>query len=221
MTRRPATLSLLPPFRHLSDLELQGLSDDALIDRVRRARDAGEFDAAKLALSVLVFGHMDNVERRVRLKVPSPAVEFVASNAMVSAITAAFNGQSPGEFHSWLHTIVDRRIADYHRRGRVDQVPLPDEHVGDATVWGQLPGVEDETGTVEVGDIVEQLLAELSAVHRDVVELAVFDQLSAADISLNVAAKFPAEKISADNVYKIAQRFRDSLRRRLESEQES
>ena len=208
----------MPPFPHLSDLELQRLSDDALIDQVRRARDAGEFDAAKLALSVLVFGHMDNVERRVALKVPPHSVEFVASNAMISAITSAFNGQSAGEFHSWLHTIVDRRVADYHRRGRLDQVPLPDEHGGDASVWGQLPGVEDETGIVEVGSIVDDLLVELSLVHREVVELAVFDQLSAADVSAEVVAKFPGEKISADNVYKIAQRFRDSLRRRLGSE---
>ena len=208
----------MPPFRHLSDLELQGLSDDALIDQVRRARDSGEFDAVKLALRVLAFGHMDNVERRVRLKVPSDRVELVASNAMMSAITSAFNGQSVGEFHSWLHTIVDRRIADYHRRGRLDQVELPEEHTGDDTVWGQLPGVEDETGAIEVGNIVEELVAELSPVHREVVELAVFEQLSAAEVSLEVAAKFPAEKISADNVYKIAQRFRDSLRLRLESD---
>ena len=208
----------MPPFRRLSDLELQGLSDDALIGHVRRARDAGEFDAAKLALSVLVFGHMDTVERRVRLKVPTHDVEFVASNAMISAIASAFNGQSAGEFHSWLHTIVDRRIADYHRRGRVDQVPLPDENVGDDAVWGQLPGVEDETGAVEVGNVVEELMVELSPVHREVVELAVFEQLSAADVSGAIAATFPGEKISADNVYKIAQRFRDSLRRTLASE---
>ena len=208
----------MPPFRHLSDLELQGLSDDALIDHVRRARDAGEFDAAKLALSVLVFGHMDTVERRVRLKVPTHNVEFVASNAMISAISSAFNGQSAGEFHSWLHTIVDRRIADYHRRGRIDQVPLPDENVGDDAVWGQLPGVEDATGAIEVGNIVEELLAELSPVHREVVELAVFDQLSAADVSAALAARFPGEKISADNVYKIAQRFRDTLRHKLEGD---
>jgi DNA-directed RNA polymerase specialized sigma24 family protein len=58
----------------------------------------------------------------------------------------------------------------------------------------------------------------LSPVHREVVELAVFEQLSAAEVSLELAAKFPAEKISADNVYKIAQRFRDSLRLRLESD---
>ena len=67
-------------------------------------------------------------------------------------------------------------------------------------------------------NIVEDLLAELSLVHREVVELAVFDQLSAAQTSREVTAKFRGEKISADNVYKIAQRFRDTLRDRLESE---
>jgi RNA polymerase sigma factor (sigma-70 family) len=211
----------VPPFRHLSDLELRELSDDELIARVRSARDAGEFEAAKLALSVLVFGHMANVERRVKLKVPTHAAEFVASNAMISAITSAFNGQSVGEFHSWLHTIVDRRIADYHRRGRVEHVPLPDEHIGDETVWGQLPGTEDETGIVEVESLVDELLDELSLVHREVVELAVFGQLSAADVARELAAKFPGEKISADNVYKIAQRFRNRLRDRLESDDSS
>ena len=208
----------MPPFRHLSDLELQKCSDDELIARVRTTRDAGEFAAAKLALSVLIFGHMANVERRVKLKVPAHAVELVAANAMISAITSAFNGRSVGEFHSWLHTIVDRRIADYHRRGHLEQVPLPDEHVGDETVWGQLPGVDDETGVVEVASLVEELLGELSLVHREVVELAVFDQRSATDVCDEVATRYPDERVSADNVYKIAQRFRDGLRDRLEGE---
>lgn len=208
----------MPFFRHLSDLELQHLSDDELIARVRVARDDGELEAAKLALSVLVFGHMDAVARRVALKLPPQDVDHVASSAMISAITSAFNGQSAGEFHSWLHTIVDRRIADHYRRGRVTQVPLADEHVGDEAIWGQLPGVEDETGAVEVQSLVDGLLAELAPAHREAVELAVFDQLSAADVSRQVAARFPEAKMSADNVYKIAQRFRDRLRAQLESE---
>lgn len=167
-------------FRHLPDLELQRLSDDELIARIREARDVGEFEAAKLALSVLVFGHMDNVTRRVALKVPAQDVDQVASSAMISAITSAFNGHSVGEFHSWLHTIVDRRVADYYRRGRLQQVPLPDEHAGDEAFWGQGPSVEDETGAIEVQNLVEHLLAQLGPAHREAVELAVFDQLSLA-----------------------------------------
>ena len=209
----------MPSFRNLSDLELQQLSDDELIARVRAARDAAEFEAAKLALSVLVFGHMDSVARRVALKLPSQDVDQVASSAMISAITSAFNGQSVGEFRSWLHTVVDRRVADHYRRGRLEQVPLPDEHAGDVAIWGQLPGVEDETGAVEVQNLVDGVLGELGPAHREAVELAVFDQLSAAEVARQVTASFPDAKMSADNVYKVAQRFRDRLREKLETEE--
>ena len=106
----------MPPFRPRRDDELNGWSDDDLIAHIRAARAAGDRKQARRALQILVFGHHPNITRRVSLKVPSEDVELVAGAAFESAFTSAFDGRSVGEFHSWLQTIVARRIADYHRR---------------------------------------------------------------------------------------------------------
>ncbi|HEY6891414.1 MAG TPA: sigma factor, partial [Solirubrobacter sp.] len=104
-------------FRALAEAELVRLDDDALIAYVRSAR-AARHASERLALAVLVYGHWHNVARRVALKVPPAAVEDVTSEVLMSALGAAFDGSSEGEFHVWLRTITARRIADFHRRPR-------------------------------------------------------------------------------------------------------
>jgi DNA-directed RNA polymerase specialized sigma24 family protein len=206
----------LPAPRHTSrsDLQLRRLSDDELVGYLRDARATGDIDGARLALQMLIFGYMDHVRSRVALKVPRHVVDEVAGQAMISAVAAAFRGGSLGEFRSWLHTIVDRRIADYHRAGKVDLVPLAVEH-------DVIASLEDETGAVAVQNVIEAAMAELGDVHRMVVDRYVFDGLSAEEASRAVAEAFPSppnRPISPDNVHKIAQRFRDRVRTLLDSE---
>jgi DNA-directed RNA polymerase specialized sigma24 family protein len=201
-------------FRSLpsSELELHNRSDDDLITYVRTARTHGDTDGANLALRVLVFGYMDHVTARVAIKVPAHAVDEVAGQALISAVTSAFRGESVGEFRSWLHVIVDRRIADFHRAGRVEVVPLLPDH--DA-----LASLDDTGGTIAAQNVVDATMAELSELHRAVVDLYVFDGLSAQETALELAQRFPSPpnaQISADNVHKIAQRFRDRVRASLE-----
>jgi len=83
----------------------------------------------KPAIGVLAFGYWDNLVNRARLKLPESDVEDVVSEAIASAIVSAFDGSSVGEFRSWLHTILSRRIADYHeaRSRRPKTAPLPGE----------------------------------------------------------------------------------------------
>ena len=64
---------------------------------------------------MLVFGHMDNIRRRMAMRLPGHAVDDVASDVVVRAIASAFDGTSAGEFHSWLSTICRRAIADFYR----------------------------------------------------------------------------------------------------------
>jgi DNA-directed RNA polymerase specialized sigma24 family protein len=195
-----------------SEIELRDRSDEDLIAYVRIARTHGDRDGADLALRVLVFGYMDHVSARVALKVPSHAVDEVAGQALISAVTSAFRGESVGEFRSWLHVIVDRRIADFHRAGRVEVVPLLPDH--DA-----LASLDDTGGEIAARNVVDAAMAELSEPHRAAVDLYVFDGLSAHETALELAQRFasPANaRISADNVHKIAQRFRDRVRASLQ-----
>jgi RNA polymerase sigma factor (sigma-70 family) len=194
-------------FRDLREHELQLLGDDQLIEHMRAARRAGEPDALRRALAILVFGYMDTVTQRVRLKVPDEDVEDVAAITMESAISSAFDGRSIGEFRSWLHTIVDRRIADYHRRRKDKPKPqrLPTEHLGDEEAWGDEPAAEFDEA-VDAKRALEQAYGELSDEHRRVVDLYVVGPFSAKD----AAAKVPG--MSEANVHQIASRFQKRFR---------
>ena len=198
------------PFRELTDIELNALGDDELIAYIRTARDAGMLGAARLGLRIMVFGHMGNVERRVKLKVPEHAVDLVAGQAFESAFTAAFDGTSVGEFRSWLNTIVDRRIADYTRRNRPREQPL--ETDGERAPTDE-PSVEPETGLVEAQSAVDQAMAGLNPMHQRVIDLYVFsDSGPTAD---EVARRVTAETgtpMSENNVHQIARRFRLDLK---------
>ncbi len=201
-------------FQTYDELQLHRLSDDELLACLRDARAKGELDGAKLALQILVFGYMEHVRARVALKVPEHAVDEVSGHALVSAIAGAFRGASKGEFRSWLHVIVDRRIADFHRAGRVEIVALAPEH--DA-----VARLDDETSAIAAENVVRTTMAELSEVHRAVIDRYVFDGLSAEETSRELGRLFPAlgnSPISPQNVHKIAQRFRDRLRLTLQSD---
>jgi RNA polymerase sigma factor (sigma-70 family) len=197
-------------FRDLREHELRLLSDDQLIDHVRAARRAGRADALKLGLAILVFGYMDNVIQRVRLKVPDSDVDDVAAIAVESAASAAFDGRSIGEFRSWLHTIVDRRIADYHRRRetRPKLDSLPTEHLDDEREWGEEPST-DFGEAVDAKRALRQTYDELSDEHRQVVDLYVLGPCSASE----AAAQLPG--MSEANVHQLASRFQKRFRELL------
>ena len=203
----------LGAFRHLTDHELSELSDDDLIDYIVAARAADERKAATLALQMLVFGHLDTIEKRVRLKVPVEAVDEVTGKAFLSAFVGRLRGESVGEFRGWLNRIVDRRIADYHRRkSRPREVPLGSEHEGDEDVWGDIPTVEGEAGAIETAAVIEQVLGTLGDTHRRVVEIYAFDQATAEETADQVNAELaPNPPMSKDNVHKIYSRFRRDL----------
>lgn len=189
-------------FRALDEAALQRLDDDALIAYMLEARCAGD-PSAGLALAILASGYWDNVERRVRMKVPPADVEDLTGDVIVDALASAFDGQSLGEFRAWLNTITRRAIADYYRRGP-GRIKYGDEPAAE-------PVAPSETGAVELRDALERALAALRPDHRRVVELVLFEGMPAADAAREV------EGMTAANVYKIVSRFRESLRGELEA----
>lgn len=200
------------PFKALNDLELQRLDDDELIAYIRTARDSGHAGAARLGLQIMVYGHMGNVERRVRMKVPAHAVEEVAGKAFESAFSAAFDGQSVGEFRSWLHTIVNRRIADYTRGNHPSTTSLDDEE----HPLRDEPAVDSEAGRLELQSVVDQVMGELNPVHARVIDLYVFSgaDLTAAEVAERVSEEH-GEAVSENNVHKIGERFRKRIKELL------
>lgn len=209
----------MPPFRRLNDLELSKLSDEALLDYMRRARLAGERDAAQMALQILAYGHMDEIAARVARRVPREAVEEVASIAFVAAVVAALRtDEIRDSFRAWLFRIVDRRgIADYYRKREreVDTAPLAEEHEADEEIWSQALAAADDTGYVGLVDLIDRIMSELDPIHREVLDLHIFQAFSAPETADQINAAHGANldpPMSVDNVHQIASRFRKRLR---------
>lgn len=209
------------PHNRLSENELQQLSSDGLIKHIRMATDAGDPAQAQSALAILCFRHLDDVKRRIRLRVPAEDVEDQAMVVMLAAIKSAFEGTSIGEFVNWLNRIVARRgIADYHR-DREDEPhinPLPTENQDEEDVWGEEPSTADATGRVVVESVIDECLEPLSDQHRLVVELNVFEDLDATDTAERVNDRHPdlTPPMSTENVHKIVSRFRKSVSAKLD-----
>lgn len=184
----------------MDEAALQRLDDDALIEYMRKARAAGHPSAA-LGLAILVYGRWQNVERRVRMKIPAADVEDLTGDVIADAVASAFEGRSVGEFVSWLNTIAQRAIADFYRRGPGRMKPA-DGPPSD-------PVVPAETGAIEVRDALERVMATLRPEHRQVVDVVVFEDRPAAD------AARQHDGMTEANVYQIVSRFRRALRGEL------
>jgi RNA polymerase sigma factor (sigma-70 family) len=182
------------------------LNEDDLIAYLLDARAAGDRDASGLAVSMLVFGFMENIQYRVAMKVPPESVEDVAKSVLLSALASPFDGGSVGEFRKWVGTIVQRRIADFHRdpRRELQTGPLPTEHQGDDAVWGDEPTAEFEGDTVDVRRAIDTAYSELNQLHQQVIDLSIWDDLPAGEVAERL-------DVSPANVHKITQRFRDRI----------
>jgi RNA polymerase sigma factor (sigma-70 family) len=202
-------------FEELPERQLGDLSDEQLVDYLRRAREAGRHDAMKPAVAVLVYGYWDTLVNRARLKLRSDAdAEEVAAEAIASAIVSAFDGKSVGEFRSWLHTILSRRIADWWeaKEQKLDKTLLPSEHQADEEVWGREPSVDFEGEALFARQCVRQALAEIEDPrHRRVIDLYVLAPNSAAE-----TAALVGDGMTEANVHQISSRFQRRVRELLE-----
>ena len=206
---RPTHLSLTA-FEELPEHHLSELSDEQLVDYLRAAREAGAHEAMKPAIGILVYGYWDVLVNRARMKLPPADVEDVASEAMFSAIASAFDGKSVGEFRSWLHTILSRRIADHleGRKRRPQTTELATEHDGSDDVWGDEPAEDFEGDALFASECLKQAYAEIeNDDHRRVIDLHVLGPLSAADAAVEIG-----DGMSEANVHQIASRFQKRFR---------
>src|SRR2546423_13847136 len=73
-------------FRPRPEHELTQLTDENLIAYLREAAAAGDAGAARSALGGLVYGYVHNVRGRVRLLIPTYAVEGVGQEVLARAI---------------------------------------------------------------------------------------------------------------------------------------
>jgi RNA polymerase sigma factor (sigma-70 family) len=204
----------LAGFKELPEHHLGSLSDELLIDYMRRAREAGRHDAMRPAVGVLIYGYWDTLVARARLKLPAADAEEVAGEAVASALASAFDGKSVGEFRSWLHTILCRRIADYleGRKRKPRTTELPSEHEREDEVWGAEPAVDFEGDALFARDCLDRTYEEIEDPrHRRAIDLYVLGPHSAAE-----AAELMGGGMTEANIHQIASRFQRRFRELLE-----
>ena len=200
-------------FEELPEHRLSELDDDQLIAYMREARDAGMPGAMKPALGVLVYGYWDVLISRARIRLPAGDVEDVVAEAVMSAIASAFDGRSVGEFRSWLHTILTRRVADYYEAGkrRPKTTELPGER-DDDEVWGVEPAEPFAGDALYASECVREAYSEVeNPAHRSVLDLYVFGPHSAGE-----AAELAGGEMTEANVHQIASRFQKRFRELLD-----
>ena len=218
----PEEIGEEPGFERLSATRLGGLSDAALVDYVRAAREAGEREAEREAIGVLVFGFWPQIVGWVRMDTPAADVEDVVAETVASLMRASFDGKVVGQFGAFARTIAKRRVADYwrERERRIDADPLASDLKGDDDRWGGEPSSEADAAEIELRQVIDRVLAGRSDLHREVIRLygpnvADFLDLSGDETAARINERFDGAAMTAANVHQIWKRFKSDLEREL------
>lgn len=160
-------------FRPKNDLELDQLDDDALVAYVVAARRAGQAEAFQEAVAVLVYRRERQFFWIARSKVPTDGdAEDIVYEAFFGIIRGSFDGERTDQFFAWAFRILRNKIADFHRKARLQTVSLDDLGRDDLNGY-ELVGSEDGDFT-EVVDLMllwEAALAGESERDARIVEL--------------------------------------------------
>ncbi len=185
---------------------------------------AGCREAENRLLEVLA----PQVERMVLVRLaPAPwqmdAVGDIAQNVLIGVLQGlpTLRVRTAAGLRSFVSTIVDRRVADHLRGRTVHRTggplgPAALDRLRRSTASMSLlhrlqangVGPATEIAGVDQFESVLRGLGELSAVHRDVIVLAFFDQLSTAQVAAHL-------QISRRAASMLLLRALRSLRRRL------
>lgn len=164
-------------FRRKSEIEQANLTDEELIAYAVDARKADQHDTFTAAVREFVGRRMGLVSYWVSKKAHGFEAEEIVGNALASMITSAdkIKGSSAGEMVEWMRAVTARRIADYYRAKEKDptMVPIDDQPADDGEWVEPTGGAPDETGRVEVRILLEQVLAGLDEVKREVFEMRI------------------------------------------------
>jgi RNA polymerase sigma-70 factor (ECF subfamily) len=176
----------------------------------------GETAAVEAAMTMLLGRYEQRILRKVQGKLPySARAEEIAQDVLEAAVRAAMAGKPIGNFKAWIFRVANNKIAEFWRSPEGQQVKLERAGGGgdddDPGTNDDADGVStDDQDLFELEDVIESIMASLKESHRRIVDLYVFDDLSAAAVAAETGE-------TANNVYKVAERFREELRRRLKN----
>ncbi len=78
------------------------------------------------AFDLLYERLLPSVYARVRFKIPEPDVEDVTQEIFIAILKSLGNFRGQAKFRTWIRTITNRKIADYHRSKQPDSTDQQD-----------------------------------------------------------------------------------------------
>lgn len=183
--------------------DLARLTDEALLDH---ARDPSAVDQA---FTLLHFRHRDRVAGILANKLEPQLTEDLTQDVFIDLYDAIVDGKRIDNVRAWLNQVARNTIAEFYRgrNGRHLDASRGGLQLDDDTREGAPAELESEGGygAVETSMVIDELLARRSAVHQEIVRLAVLESRAGQDVA-DATGKTP------DNVYQVSKRFRDDLR---------
>lgn len=183
------------------------------------ARDAGEMEEFRAGTAAFIWARQPMVKGLVARKISDRQLrEEVVNEVLVSALesTHSLRASHTGEFVNWLKTIVHCRCVDAIKKQKRKE---RHEFAADARPDGEDDGwvfeiadLSDEQDAVATIELVGELLASRSTVHRRAIELKM-DGYPSTEISEMLADQ---GGISPANVDQVFSRFRKCLKTRLD-----
>lgn len=110
-----------------------------------------------------------------------------------------FRGTTPQEAESWLYGIAYRQLAQYHRRGAIEQRALRRLAMQRPELSNEdVERLQDLAGLAELGSQVEAEMDRLPSTLRDAMALRVIDELPYAQVAerLNITPQAARVRVS-------------------------
>lgn len=157
-------------------------SDDAVL--VQSAQD-GNRDA----FLVLYNRYLPKVYNRVKSRIPPQDAEDVTQEIFIAVVKSLPRFERRSKFNTWLYTIVNRQIADYHRRyyrsSEKHSISIDTPEGQSVSVGGE--GIDDMI-------LIQQALEQLKDDYQEVILLRFADGLPFAEVAKKMNRSLEATK---------------------------
>jgi RNA polymerase sigma-70 factor (ECF subfamily) len=132
------------------------------------------------AFTMLYERYLSVVYKRVCCLVPESDVEDVTQEVFISLMKSLKSFQGSAKFSTWLRTLTDRRIADYHRRRSRKAAEQPTDF---SDTGSQLPPVKVTGVPADDRMMLRQAMSALPEHYREVILLRFAEGLKFEEIA--------------------------------------
>ena len=164
-------------------MSLSASSDEELAHLTKMGRQE--------AFDLLYERLLPSVYARVRFKIPEPDVDDVTQEIFIAVLKSLSNFRGQAKFRTWIRTITNRKIADYHRSKQPDCTDEQDYEY----VFREIHENHRETQTKQDNlDSLQHGLSKLPQSYQDILLMRFVDNMPFNEISRQNGQSLEATK---------------------------